>query len=80
MFWLRSVTVHIYLYKWFFFEKNPKPLWKHVFLLRICVKTEVDLLQHYRQTDDTYINNDYINVINSVSRYWIENSQQTENT
>ena len=32
-------------------------------------------------TDDIYMNNDYINVINSKDeRYRAENSQQTENT
>ena len=52
---------------------NRLILWKYVFLL-ICVKTEVRycnrifMLQHHRQPDDTYINNDYINAINSINQ------------
>ena len=39
------------------------------------------MLQNHRWPDGTYVNNGYINVINSTKTiYRIENSEQTENT
>ena len=39
------------------------------------------MLQNCRWPDGTYMNNDFINVINSIrKRYQTENSEKTKNT
>ena len=69
-----------------FFWKDSKPLLsKHVFFNNKCQNQVFDdttfMLQDWRWPDDNYMNNNYINVINSTKkRYRVENSEQTENT